>query len=111
MEESGGEETSTATRTATGTAVSTATAVPGAKSINVLDRWDYAFRITNNDCGVGATVGTSYPVSFRFLPASGSGNVIRDGELVEVVVVQDKDYPNRHVPGAFRFVEFEFSYR
>lgn len=49
------------------------TTVPtaAAGSIEVLDRWDYAFTITGNNCPFGAAVGDRYAVSFRIEPATG----------------------------------------
>jgi hypothetical protein len=86
------------------------TAIPtaGAGSIQVLDRWDYAFRITSNNCPFGAAVGDRYAVSFRFEPATGTSKVINDGDRVRVTAVQDRDIDLGVF--TFRFVDWKFTY-
>jgi hypothetical protein len=79
-----------------------------AGSIQVLDRWDYAFAITANNCPFGASVGDRYAVSFRFEPATGSSTVINDGDRVRVTAVQDRDIDLGVF--TFRFVDWEFTY-
>jgi serine/threonine-protein kinase len=106
----GGEKaTPPATATPAVTApASPATTVTAAKSINVLARWDYAFKITSNSCPFGASVGDRYTVSFRFDPATGASDVIRDGDRVTVTAIQDREIPIGTF--TFRFVDFEFTY-
>lgn len=86
------------------------TAIPttSAGSIEVLDRWDYAFRITSNNCPFGAAVGDRYAVSFRFEPATGTSKVINDGDRVRVTAVQDRDIDLGVF--TFRFVDWKFTY-
>ncbi len=79
-----------------------------AGSIQVLDRWDYAFTITANTCPFGASVGDRYAVSFRFEPATGSSAVINDGDRVRVTAVQDRDIDLGVF--TFRYVDWEFTY-
>jgi eukaryotic-like serine/threonine-protein kinase len=83
-------------------------ATASAGSIKVIDRWDFAFRITSNTCTFGAPVGDRYPISFRFQPASGSGTVIHDGDRVNVIGVQGGDRPIGEF--TFRVKDFEIVY-
>ena len=86
------------------------TTVPPAPagSIDVLDRWDYAFTITGNNCPFGAPVGDRYAVSFRFEPATGTSKVINDGDRVRVTAVQDREIDLGVF--TFRFVDWKFTY-
>lgn len=86
------------------------TTVPTAPagSIEVLERWDYAFTITGNNCPFGAAVGDRYAVSFRFEPATGTSKVINDGDRVRVTAVQDRDIDLGVF--TFRFVDWKFTY-
>lgn len=79
-----------------------------AGSIQVLERWDYAFAITANTCPFGASVGDRYAVSFRFEPATGSSAVINDGDRVRVTAVQDRDIDLGVF--TFRYVDWKFTY-
>ncbi len=74
-----------------------------AGSIQVLDRWDYAFTITANTCPFGASVGDRYAVSFRFEPATGSSAVINDGDRVRVAKHGEKGAD--HAVSYYRVVE------
>ncbi len=84
------------------------TAQPPVTSVKVLDRWDYVFRVDSNDCGFGAPAGDRYPVAFRFQPVPAGATVLKDGDRVRVVGVQDSDVPL----GTFTFHpdKFEVSY-
>jgi Protein kinase domain len=96
---------STATAGRSNTPGSTTTS---AGSIKVIDRWDFAFRITSNTCPFGAAVGDRYPISFRFQPVSGSADVINDGDRVNVIGVQGGDRPVGEF--TFRVKDFEIVY-
>ena len=99
--------------TSTPGATPTGSASPGASTatsafVTMRERWDYAFRITENTCTFGAKVGTRITRSFRYSPVKGSATVIKDGDLVSVVRV-DQD-PERTIGGSFTFRvrDFEF---
>ncbi len=97
--------TTAATAVTTTTPTNTAAAAP---SIKVLDSWDYNFRVTGNTCSFGAPVGGFYAASFRFKPATGDANVIRDGERVSVSTGQPSVPPLGTY--TFRFQDFVFTY-
>jgi hypothetical protein len=64
--------------------------------------------VTGNNCPFGAPVGGLYAVSFRFKPATGDANVIRDGERVSVSTAQANVPPLGTF--TFRFQDFVFTY-
>lgn len=110
MFQGGGEEGGTGTPTSAATATSGATsgATVSGKSIEALDRWDYQFQITSNDCPFGAAVGAQYPVAFKYKPATGSGTTISEGERVNVWGIQEREISLGTF--TFHFVDFEFNY-
>ena len=90
--------------TATGPAAPTTAAA----SIQVLDAWQYSFRVSANDCGFGTPAGQQYPLVLRFKPVAGSGSVIKDGDRVNVYAVLDSEV--FITAATFRFAGFEFTY-
>lgn len=114
MLQGGDDKETTSTPTAGATATSpagsgTATmTVTSAKAIEALDRWEYNFKITSNDCPFGAQAGALYPVSFKFRPASQSGTTINDGDRVGIWGIQDREISLGTF--TFHFVDFEFNY-
>ncbi|MFN0146515.1 MAG: protein kinase domain-containing protein [Dehalococcoidia bacterium] len=106
----GGDDPSPGTGSPTAGPAASASANPSA-FINVKDRWDYAFRISENTCTFGAKVGDRFTKSFRFRLVQGSGTTIKDGDLVSVVGVEEGG--DRPVSGSFTFrvTDFQFHYR
>lgn len=102
----GGKGTPTSVATATSGATSSATA--SGKAIQALDRWDYQFKITSNDCPFGAPVGALYPVAFKYKPVTGSATTISDGDRVNVWGIEDREVSLGTF--TFHFVDFEFTY-
>jgi len=94
--------------TMTATSSTTTTPSTAGPSIKVLESWDYNFRVTANSCPFGAPVGGLYAVSFRFKPATGDGNVIREGDKVSVSTTQANVPPLGTF--TFRFQDFVFTY-
>jgi len=95
------------TATVAGTTPAATTPAP---SITVRDVWDYTFKVTGNNCAGGPQVGSLYSVSFRFKPATGDANVIRDGERVSVSAIRADAPPLALGAFTFRFQDFVFTY-
>ena len=110
MLQGGGDEggTRTPTSVATATSGATSSATASGKSIQALDRWDYQFQITSNDCPFGAPVGALYPVAFKYKPVTGSATTISDGDRVNVWGIEDREVSLGTF--TFHFVDFEFTY-